>query len=75
MMKSNCVSLGMTALLLAAACRREAAESPAADPAGGVITMWTDSTELFMEHPALLVGDSGVFALESAGVRSRMSAR
>lgn len=33
-----------------------------AEPAGGAITLWTDSTELFMEHPALIVGDSGKFA-------------
>lgn len=30
--------------------------------AGGVITLWTDSTELFMEHPALIVGEAGTFA-------------
>jgi RND family efflux transporter MFP subunit len=41
-------------------------ESPTADVAvereGGVVTQWTDSTELFMEHPALIVGADGVFA-------------
>jgi RND family efflux transporter MFP subunit len=30
---------------------------------GGVVTQWTDSTELFMEHPALIVGADGVFAV------------
>lgn len=30
---------------------------------GGVITLWTDSTELFMEHPALIVGEAGRFAV------------
>lgn len=34
-----------------------------AGPAGGVITLWTDSTELFMEHPALIVGAPGKFAV------------
>ncbi len=34
-----------------------------AGPAGGAITLWTDSTELFMEHPALIVGEPDVFAV------------
>jgi membrane fusion protein, heavy metal efflux system len=37
-----------------------AAEAP---PAGGAITLWTDSTELFMEHPALIVGKPDKFAV------------
>jgi RND family efflux transporter MFP subunit len=39
------------------------AENGAADPPGGSITLWTDSTELFMEHPALIVGQSAKFAV------------
>jgi membrane fusion protein, heavy metal efflux system len=31
--------------------------------AGGVVTLWTDSTELFMEYPALIVGTPGTFAV------------
>jgi hypothetical protein len=34
----------------------DAAAGVADEPAGGAITQWTDSTELFMEHPALIVG-------------------
>jgi membrane fusion protein, heavy metal efflux system len=30
---------------------------------GGSITLWTEKTELFMEHPALVVGMSGKFAV------------
>ncbi|MGK2961527.1 MAG: efflux RND transporter periplasmic adaptor subunit [Gemmatimonadaceae bacterium] len=37
-------------------------EAPAG-PAGGAITIWTDSTELFMEHPALIVGAPDKFAV------------
>ena len=33
------------------------------EPAGGAITHWTDSTELFMEHPALIVGAPDKFAV------------
>lgn len=41
---------------------------PAGTPAatelpGGAVTLWTDSTELFMEHPALIVGQAGKFAV------------
>jgi cobalt-zinc-cadmium efflux system membrane fusion protein len=35
----------------------------ASEPAGGAITLWTDSTELFMEHPALIVGAPDKFAV------------
>jgi RND family efflux transporter MFP subunit len=45
----------------------ETAEAKAAaaeaGPAGGEITLWTDSTELFMEHPALIVGAPDKFAV------------
>lgn len=39
------------------------AEGTADEPAGGAITQWTDSTELFMEHPALIVGAPDKFAV------------
>lgn len=52
-------------LLVAGGCRSgtSAAETSAAEPAGGAITIWTDSTELFMEHPALIVGAPDKFAV------------
>ena len=50
--------------LVAAACGGDAEENAAAgEPAGAAITMWTDSTELFMEHPALIVGMPDKFAV------------
>jgi RND family efflux transporter MFP subunit len=36
--------------------------------AGGAITLWTDSTELFMEHPALIVGAPDRFAVHFTDV-------
>ena len=61
----------MRILLLAAltvsagACDRGDGEAPGAEggPAGGAVTLWTDSTELFMEHPALIVGAPEKFAV------------
>lgn len=50
-------------LLLVPACRARDAAEVESELAGGAITIWTDSTELFMEHPALIVGDSGKFAV------------
>jgi len=38
-------------------------EAPSEELAGGVFTQWTDSTELFMEHPALIVGAPDKFAV------------
>ena len=43
--------------------RSENGEAGGAEPAGGAITLWTDSTELFMEHPALIVGAPDKFAV------------
>ena len=64
------LTTAVTVLLLGACNRGEAsgakaggAASGAAEPAGGVITLWTDSTELFMEHPALIVGAPDKFAV------------
>ena len=41
----------------------DATDGSAAEPAGGAVTLWTDSTELFMEHPALIVGAPDKFAV------------
>jgi membrane fusion protein, heavy metal efflux system len=52
-------------MLLGCGGNGSAADSTAAaaEPAGGAITLWTDSTELFMEHPALIVGAPDKFAV------------
>jgi cobalt-zinc-cadmium efflux system membrane fusion protein len=66
------VSLRLTpvlALAAALACSQPDAEADAEDElAGGVVTLWTDSTELFMEYPALVVGNPGVFAVHLTDV-------
>lgn len=53
------------ATLVLACARKDDASATAAtgEPAGGAITMWTDSVELFMEHPALIVGAPDKFAV------------
>lgn len=51
------------AALAACGTPAPAPDRAAPDFAGGVVTQWTDSTELFMEHPALIVGAEGVFAV------------
>jgi membrane fusion protein, heavy metal efflux system len=60
-------ALMVLATLALCACQRgDAADAPAAgeaEPAGGAITLWTDSTELFMEHPALIVQAPDRFAI------------
>jgi len=59
------VAIGTTLILSCGGGR--ASDAPAADgeaaPAGGAVTLWTDSTELFMEHPALIVGAPDKFAV------------
>jgi RND family efflux transporter MFP subunit len=56
-----------TALLLAGCGFGRAGDDEtgagAAESAGGAVTLWTDSTKLFMEHPALIVGSPDKFAV------------
>ena len=64
-------ALSALALLATAACGGNTVGEDAlagAGPAGGAVTLWTDSTELFMEHPALIVGERGVFAVHLTDV-------
>jgi cobalt-zinc-cadmium efflux system membrane fusion protein len=51
-----------------ACTRQDVPEDDGVELAGGVVTMWTDSTELFMEYPALLVGNPGTFAVHLTDV-------
>src|SRR5215208_6711576 len=63
-MMKNTHYLGIALITLAfVACNQAAEEEAGAEPAGGAITLWTDSTELFMEHPALIVGQPDKFAV------------
>jgi membrane fusion protein, heavy metal efflux system len=61
-------SLTVATAMLMAACSRPGKPDAASEPAGGAITIWTDSTELFMEHPALIVGVPDKFAVHLTDV-------
>jgi len=50
-------------LLLAASCREATPDDTGTELPGGAVTIWTDSTELFMEHPALFSGTPSRFAV------------
>lgn len=57
---------GILAVALLGGCGRDDEQDQPAgggEPAGGAITLWTDSTELFMEYPALIVGAPDKFAV------------
>lgn len=57
-------AIAASALPIVMACSRSGdAATAEAGPAGGSITIWTDSTELFMEHPALIVRQPEKFAV------------
>ncbi len=55
-------ALALTAGLLVSACQGREPEQGDGHPAaeelggGGAVTLWTENTELFMQHPALVVG-------------------
>lgn len=55
--------LALALCISAASCGGDAEPEQMSEPAGGAITLWTDSTELFMEHPALIVGAPDRFAI------------
>ena len=61
------IVLGAALVFGATACKKdngpEVASASGGEPASGAITLWTDSTELFMEHPALIVGAPDKFAV------------
>lgn len=48
---------------LAAGCNRNRAAAPAAEPPTLDVTSWTGKTELFMEHPPLVAGQTIRFAV------------
>ena len=54
--------------LIAACSGGRGAERQMDEPPGGAVTLWTDSTELFMEHPALIVGQPAKFAVHLTDV-------
>lgn len=59
-------------IILVSACTRTsdggATAEESAGPAGGAVTLWTARTELFMEHPALIVGSPGKFNVHLTAV-------
>jgi cobalt-zinc-cadmium efflux system membrane fusion protein len=62
---SRSTALVMVAVLVAglgAACRR-AAEAPKAETPSLNVTDWTDKTELYMEYPPLVAGQTALFAV------------
>ncbi len=61
--KQNRAFPGAAVLAAVAIACSKGDEVAQAKPAGGAITIWTDSTELFMEHPALIVGAPDKFAV------------
>lgn len=66
-LRSGSVMTATLTVLLLGGCGRgdtqEGVATGAPKPAGGAVTLWTDSTELFMEHPALIVGAPDKFAV------------
>ncbi|MEN8144225.1 MAG: efflux RND transporter periplasmic adaptor subunit [Gemmatimonadota bacterium] len=51
------------ALLAIGACSGVSPDEEIALGGGGSVTLWTDSTELFMEYPPLIVGQAEAFAV------------
>lgn len=59
----NLAGVAIAAAAAGSACGDATPPLEAPELEGGVVTQWTDATELFMEHPALIVGADGVFAV------------
>jgi cobalt-zinc-cadmium efflux system membrane fusion protein len=56
--------IGVTAaVLVAASCSAPTLDEEIELGGGGAVTLWTDSTELFMEYPPLIVGRPETFAV------------
>jgi membrane fusion protein, heavy metal efflux system len=61
-------SLTLLILLGAPGCGSSAANPTREDLPGGAVTAWTNATEVFMEHPALIAGQVGRFAIHLTGL-------
>ena len=62
MLKLLTQSIIILSLLSGCGEHRHDEETSPPKPAGGAVTLWTQKTELFMEHPALIVGSEANFA-------------
>src|SRR6187402_2354089 len=56
-------ALILTLAILAAGCRQQSDIPAPAEPPTLDVTSWTDSSELFMEHPPLVAGQTVRFAV------------
>ena len=62
MTRLTTVGICLAVTCLTVACRREAA-APAAERPTLDVTHWTDKTELFMEYPPLVAGQTALYAV------------
>ena len=64
------VALVTLLLATAVACSRQNEASPTADAPTLDVTSWTDKTELFMEHPPLVAGQTVAIRRASDAARA-----
>jgi len=57
------IAVAAVALVAAVGCLEQNLDEETALGGGGAVTLWTDSTELFMEYPPLIVGQRETFAV------------
>jgi RND family efflux transporter MFP subunit len=57
------IAVAAVALVAAVGCSEPNLDEETALGGGGAVTLWTDSTELFMEYPPLIVGQPETFAV------------
>ena len=63
MKRIRTVGIGLVIAMSAVACGRGAAEAPEAELPTLDVTSWTDKTELFMEYPPLVAGQTALYAV------------
>ncbi len=57
------IAVATVGLVAAVGCSEANLDEETALGGGGAVTLWTDSTELFMEYPPLIVGQPETFAV------------
>ncbi len=62
-MRNAAIAMTVAVVCAASGCASRPDDSRSTAPPGGSVTLWTDSTELFMEHPALIVGQPARLAI------------
>ena len=69
MLRTISLSLNIFIYTFFAGCAGQGSPETDIEPEGSSVTLWTENTELFMEYPALIVGQEAAFAVHLSDMK------